>query len=144
MSFTFIDFKPYISEKDFRQITEDVVGENSAPIIDQVYAVAIQVIKDALYSRYDIDVIIPATGPIPWDTYPQVKRWAICLCLYYLHERIADRLVPERVLKNYDDTLEMLDKIADAKISISLPHLLTSEGELKSKFRWGSSPARTH
>lgn len=140
--FTFADFKPYIGEKDFRQITEDTIGENPTPIIDQVYLVAIATIKDALYSYYDNDAIFGTTTP-DWTLYPQVKRWAICLCIYYLYERVPDRLVPERVVKNYDDTLELIGKISDGKISINLPVITKPDGTKASKFRWGSNPKRT-
>lgn len=139
MALSLIDFKPYIQEKDLKQICEVIDLTNAQPLFDIVEATAKQVIKDHLYSMYDTTVIFNNLG-----TYAQVKRWLIVLCIYYLYERIPDKLVPERVVKNYDDTLEHLYKISDAKLSINLPHLTNEDASIKTKFRWGSVTKKSH
>jgi hypothetical protein len=74
-------------------------------------------------------------------------RWVKCLVLYYLYERIPDALVPERVIKNYDDTMEMLNKISDGKMNCTLAQLQESDtdgnAEPLTKTRWGSQPVRS-
>ena len=139
MALSFEDFKPYIQEKDLKQICEVADLADAQTLFDVVYTTAKTVVKDHLFSRYDTTVIFASD----LANYPQVKRWVIVLCIYYLYERIPDKLVPERVVKNYDDVMEMIDKVADAKLSIDLPKLLNEDTTPKTKFRWGSEPKKS-
>lgn len=135
------DYLVYIKDVRLQQMVED-----NEQIMEDAEDTAIAVVSDALYSRYDIDAIFAATGN---DRHRQVIRWVLNLTLYYLHERLPERLIPDRVLKNYDNTLQMLTDIEDGKKSTRLPELSetnedgTTGGSL-TKFRWGSRPARTH
>ena len=96
---------------------------------------------DALFSRYDVTAIFEKTGT---DRPKQVLRWAISLVLYFIYERVPDRVVPARVIKNYDDTLSYLLEIEDAKKSIDLPRVVNQTGDSPSKFRFGSEARLDH
>lgn len=130
------DYLPYITEKRLTQATS-----GNLSILSTIENTAIQVVKDALYPKYDIAQIFATVG----NARPtQVLRWCITLAIYYLYERIPDALVPERVQATYDETINMLSDIADGKKSTELPRALNSNNDVKTKIRWGSQPQRTH
>ncbi len=134
-----IDFSPFIKETRLVQMLD---GDTQA--LPLAVEIAIGVVNDALYSRYDTVTIFAKTGS---DRDKQVVRWVIVLSLYYLYERLPDKLVPERIVKNYDDTIALLTDIEDAKKSTNLPLLEnTNNGSVTpfTKFRWGSIAPRTH
>lgn len=132
--------KPYIRDARLQQLIDQDEG-----IVETAIEDAIIVCKDALYSRYNIDVIFANDAGA---TYKQARRWVIYLALYYIHERLPDKQVPDRVVKNYDDTLATLEAIEDAKKSTQLPlreDLSDTEGgNPPHKFRWGGNPEVTH
>lgn len=130
------DYKPFVRDNHLQMIIDaDSVA------LDNAELTAIQVVKDALYQWYDTGAIFGASGN---NRAPQVVRWCVCLSLYYLYERIPDKLVPDRVVKNYDDTLTMLRDISDRKVSLDLPVRENEDNEPETKFRWGSNTAREH
>ncbi len=130
------DYIPRITDVRLQQIIEQ-----DETILDQAEQSAIAIIKDALFTRYDVDAIFATTG----DSRPQqVLRWAISLILYFIYERVPDRTTPPRVIKNYDDDRAYLLEIEDGKKSVDLPRLLKDDGLPKSKFRWGSETRQEH
>jgi len=135
----------FVTKTDYKKFVRtnqlDMILEQDDSILDDAESTAIAMIQDALYSRFDIDTIFNATGD---DRAAQVVRWVCVLVLYFVYERIPDALVPERVVKNYNDVMNLLHDVADGKKSLNLPRLVDSEGEIKSKFRWGSETRRTH
>lgn len=131
------DYLPHIRDARLTQLID-----SDEDLLANVEDTAIAVVKDALYSRYDVDSIFEATGE---DRPAQVVRWVVCLASYYLHERLPGALIPERVMDRYKETLETLNAIADAKRSTNLPLLTAPEGRtVTSKFRWGSRTPRDH
>jgi len=139
MANTFIvrdDYLHRIQDKHLKMIVE----ENNN-FLEDAEVTAQSVITDALHTRYDCEVIFSKTGD---DRARSVVRWMINLVLYYIHERIPDKFVPERVVKNYDDTTFILFEIADGKKSVDLPRLKNDDDTPKTKFRWGSEVRRSH
>jgi hypothetical protein len=131
------DYAAFIKDTRLNQILD---AEPYA--LDEARAIAQSTVNDALYSRYDTAAIFAKVGTA---RDMQVVRWIITLSLYYLYERLPDKLVPERIIKNYDDTLYILTEIEDGKKSVALPVLLQSDAVTPiSKFRFGSNPKRTH
>jgi phage gp36-like protein len=53
----------------------------------------------------------------------QIINWCLDLALYFIYQRVADYEVPQKVIKNYDDTIETLEKVANGKLSVNLPPL---------------------
>jgi hypothetical protein len=130
------DYKPHIRDNRLEQLIDQ-----DDMILDQAEEDAIQIVKDALVATYDLDAIFSQTGA---DRKRNVLRWGLYLAVYFLYERIPDAMVPERVIKNYDDTREILHDIADGKRSVDLPKQTQASREPTTKFRWGALPPRTH
>lgn len=70
-------------------------------------------------------------------------RWMLSLSVYYLHNTVADTDIPERVAKNYDDVRREIEAVASGKMATDLMPL-QKDGKVKTRFRWGSSPKRSH
>lgn len=130
------DYLPYISEK---RLSLAIGGDTT--ILTAVENTAIQIIKDALYPKYDVETIFDTLGS---DRPAQILRWSIILSVYYLHERVPDGVIPERITAAYNETMDTLRDIADGKKSILLPRALDNDSNIKTKIRWGSETKRQH
>ncbi len=97
--------------------------------------------------RFEIAAEFEKSGT---DRNGSVMYYCKHICLYIIYERIDDDEVPERIVKNYDDTIETLRQIAKGKMSISIPLKLEDtdgdgEGDKKrTKFRWGGDAPRKY
>lgn len=136
----------YITDQDLKVRIQDKhldqIIERDSAILTTAESTAIAAVTDALYPYYDTDEIFDKVGE---DRDPSVVRWVISLIMYYIYERIPDKLVPERVVKNYDDTLFLLMEISDGKKSVDLPTVQDEEtGRTATKFRWGGISQRSH
>jgi len=129
------DYLPYIRDKILNQVIE-----STPAILDDAELTAISVVKDALHANYDVADIFARTGT---DRHPQVLRWCMTLVLYYLFERVPEAVTPQRIVNNYEATLETLASIEDAKKSVDLPRLVVDDIK-KTNFRWGSEKPRGH
>lgn len=134
------DYKVHLKSEHRDQILED---ETYTPeeILDEAESQAIAVIKDALKGTYDLDAIFDAVDD---DRPKNVLRWATTIVVYFLYERIPDDFVPDRVVKNYNDTMDLLDKIAEGERKVDLPILVDEDGNIKTRHRWGSEEKRSH
>lgn len=131
------DYLPHIRDARLTQLLD-----SDDELLSTVEDTAMAIVRDALYSRYDVDAIFDTTGA---DRPAQVVRWVVCLASYYMHERLPGALIPDRVMERYKETIATLDAIADAKRSTNLPLLDAPEGRsTTSKFRWGSRDPRNH
>ena len=90
---------------------------------------------------YDAAYELGRTGTFRDGT---LLSWCRYLCIYKLYERVPDEAVPERVVKNYDDTIAMLRRVADGRMNLDLQRKTAEDGGKKTKFQWGSasSPRR--
>jgi hypothetical protein len=71
-------------------------------------------------------------------------RWVVTLALYFLHQRLPDRLTPERVSKDYEMTIETLKELENGTKQTMLPRKTVQDGTTNTKFKWGSKAPRTH
>lgn len=126
------DYKAMMPEKRLNQ-----ASDSDPLILASVEAIAVQVVKDALYSKYDISTIFQAVGTA---RKPNVVRWVTVLCVYYLYERLPDIQVPSRITASYEEVVDVLDQISDGKRSVDLP----LKEPAYTKFRYGSLPPRSH
>jgi len=139
------DYKYQIRTERLDQILE-ATDEDEDALLEEAEDEAIAVIRDYLISKYDVDLIFSSSG----DSRPKnVLRWAKTLVIYYIYERIPDEMVPERVVKNYDDTLETLENIARGDMNVDLPKLSEQtppfgQSAPKTRRRMGSKPPRTN
>jgi len=135
----------YLTQSDYDRAIKDhrlqQIIEQDLTILDDASDTAEAIIRDYLNSRYDVDDVFSKTGS---NRHKQVVRWALMIALYIIYDRIEDALVPERIIKNYDDTLKHLERISDAKVEALLPRLQDADGDDITKFRWGSNTARSH
>lgn len=135
----------YITKQDLTvnirtyRINQIIDGDDT--IIENASMEAEAMIIDALTGKYDTTNIFNKTGA---GRDKNILSWAKYIVLYKIYERIPDENVPERVIKNYDDTFDFLMKIAEGRVSVSLPRIVDQKGEKKTKTRWGSVPKRTH
>lgn len=136
---TFIEKTDYKTQLRDQRLDQIIDQDNT--ILDEAEETAIQIVKDHLYQLYDTDTIFAATGSA---RKRNVLRWCICLSIYFLYERIPDSMVPERVIKNYDDTLEMLKRVAKGQPALDLPEKVNEDSEPLTRFRGGSEIRRSH
>lgn len=109
------DYYHKIKERHLLQIIED-----EPDILTDAEATAMAVIENKLFQRYDMDEVFAQVD----DARSRVVlRWLICLVLYYIYERIDDDLVPERIVKNYDDCINEIDEVSAGNQPVKLPLL---------------------
>lgn len=134
----------FITKEDYyaqiRETKLDQILQGNDALLDLAEGTAVQNVRDALVARYDVDVIFATTGA---DRPANVVRWCTTLALYYLWERVPDRLLPKRVGHNYEITIGALQEISDGKSSVELPPLIKDDGTPKTKFRWGGDYPRS-
>ncbi len=134
---TINDFTLKVSEEIRNQITDS----NDA-ILDDAELSAMAIIQDAFYQKYDLDIEFAKTDT---DRHQNLMRWMLNLCLYFIYERIPDNEVPERIVKNYNDTVEEIKLIEQGKRNTSLEKLIKEDNQRKeTNFRWGSNPKKIH
>lgn len=134
----------FITDNDYlvniRNNNLQMIIESNNQVLRDAESRAIAVVKDSLHSRYDTEEIFSQTDD---DRAQQVLWWCINLVTYYIYNRIPDSQVPQRVVKNYNDTLSYLMEVADGKKAVDLPRL-QDDDKPRTKFRWGSQKQKTH
>lgn len=110
-------------------------------LIDNAEVQAIGVVKDMLSGLYDIDSELIKTNT---DRHANLRNWLVSLSVYYLYAHIPDNEVPQRTVKDYDDTLSLLTKIAQGKIGSSLTPVNKDDGSAVRVVRYGFDEKRSH
>lgn len=139
----------YIKIEDYKsQITAellDIVTEAEASLLKQADKFATDTIDGYIGHRYDLSTEYAKTE---YDRNYQVLTWAIYLSLYNLFHRVADTRVPEKVIKDYDDTIEELKQIGSGKVNVNLELKIITDNEgvdsVNNLRRIGSEPRRSH
>lgn len=122
----------------------DNTQEGTPDVFGQAALEAQSLVRDYLI-RYDMDAELAKTGV---DRHASIIFYLKNICLYILYERIEDDQVPERIIKNYNDTIETLREIAQGKLPLSLPlKEVDTDGDglpdqKQTRFRWGGEPLR--
>lgn len=134
---TATDFNMKVSSDILNQITQT---DNT--ILDDAEKQAIGIINDNLSSNFDIDTEIAKTDN---ERHDNLLRWMLNLTLYFIYERVPDDQVPERVVKNFDDTITEIEMIARGKKNTTLARVIDEEtSEIRTTFRYGSNAKRDH
>lgn len=97
-------------------------------------------IMSSLAQRYNMQAEFSRTGVARNQT---LVRWMLSLSVYFLHNTVADTDIPERVAKNYDDVRKEIGAVASGNMATDLLPV-RNDGKIKTRFRWGSSPKRSH
>lgn len=98
-------------------------------------------ISDKLSKRFDIESEIQNKGDV---RNPTLVRWMTVLAIYYLYQSIPDDEIPERVIKNYDDVIKEMQRVASGKDNTNLSSITDSDGNSSTVFQWSSQKRRTH
>lgn len=116
----------YVTQDDYKtRISSDLLAKiasdtNITP--DKFFSDASKVAEDTIASYagvlYDI---APEFIKTAQDRNYLLVKWALNIATYELYQRIDDEQVPEKVIKNYDDTIEDLEKLATGKFPLALP-----------------------
>ena len=119
--------------------------DDTPDVFGQAALEAQSIVRDYLF-RYAIDDELQKSGT---DRHASIIFYLKNICLYILYERIEDDNVPQRIVKNYNDTIATLQEIGQGKSPISLPAKkedTDGDGipEKKTKFRWGGEPLREY
>jgi phage gp36-like protein len=135
----------YIQTKDYiTRITTSKLSlmiEKDNTVIADADKFACDIIKGYLGRLYMIDDEFAKTGVA--RNY-QLLNWGLNIALYTLYQRTADEDVPEKVIKNFDDTISELADLSKGKTAINLDRVTDAEGESKRMRRMGSRTPRTH
>ncbi len=134
---TVADFLLKVPEYIRNQITD---ADDS--ILDDAELHATAIIQDAFFDKYDMNAEFMLTGT---DRHKNLLRWMLNLALYFIYERIPSDQVPERIVKNYDDTMQEIKLIEQGKRNTSLTKLIREDTlRAETNFRWGSSEKRNN
>lgn len=135
----------YLVQNDYKTMLRDErltqIVEGNSTLLADCSDEAQAKVTDSLNALYNCEEIFSKTGN---QRHKNVLRWMKVIALYFLYCRVEDDLVPERVVKDYNDTLQTLERIEDGKVNAELPRRENSAGETKTKFRWGSNKKREH
>ncbi len=115
------------------------ITDNNDDNLDKAEKSAIGSINDMLSGYYNINAELAKSGD---NRHSNLLKWMINLALYFVYSRIPDDEIPERVIKDYDDTMKTLEKIATGKTPTTL-QAVTVDGEKKRVFRMGSKKVRS-
>ena len=135
----------FITTEDLRtrlseRIISLLIGDDYS-IIDNAVEEAIGVISDRLSQKYSLATEFGNTGD---GRNKSLLRWTLAITLYTLYARIPDEEVPERIIKDYDDTLRELELLQKGTIGCALTLKTDTDGETISRIRMGSNEPRSH
>ena len=139
------DYLSRVQTDVFNMVLESAQG-NETQILTDASKTAEDIIRTHTGHLYDIDVELAKAGTT--RNY-QVLSWAISIALYMIYQRIDDVDVPEKVIKNYDDTIEELKDVSKARVPLNLPAIQAGEDVPENTqgvgiIRMGSAKPRTH
>ncbi len=135
----------FLTKNDFYiKLNPDILNNLTGgddTILDKIENQAIAYVKDILGDKFLID---DELGKTDTQRNTSLIRWLLNLCLYYLYERTADLQIPDTIFKNYQDTINELERIVQGKLRTTLTPKILEDGNHKTFFRWGSNPKRGH
>ena len=116
------DYKSRISTELLNLILTRIIdgedGVDEVQILTDISKTAVDIITGYSEKLYDIAPEWSKTGVT--RNY-QILNWAISIALYQLYQRIEDYDVPQKAIKNYDDTIDTLERLSTGKFNINLP-----------------------
>ncbi len=112
----------YLVEQDLESSIRNtrlshLLDDASGNVFNQAALESQSIVRDYLF-RYAID---DEFQKIEDARHASIIFYLKNICLYIIYERIEDDDVPERIIKNYNDTIETLREIAQGKLPLSLP-----------------------
>jgi hypothetical protein len=129
------DLELHLGEDILEQISSDNLS-----LLEHAEDMAIGIVSDTLSGMYDLDAALNQSGT---QRHKSLLMWLLCLTAYQLYRQIPDNAVPERIIKEYDDTMKVLASIGRGKTPTTLPPI-TANGNTRRVFRMGSNLQRGH
>lgn len=108
----------------------DYAGRISASLLDiLIDENPLQILKD---SSKEAEDIIASMAGVLYDIAPEFEKndatrnyyilnLAKSIALYFIYQRADDEEIPPKVIKNYDDAMDDLEKISIGKKAIDMP-----------------------
>lgn len=132
--------KTDIEQRLTANILTQITGDDDS-LLDNAEATAIGTVTDMLSEMYNLEIELAKTAQ---ERHTNLKTWLVSLSAYNLYAHIPDNEVPERILKDYDDTLNILTKIAQGKLPTTLTPIENEDGTTKRVVRYGFGTKRNH
>ncbi len=140
MNTTFLTRDDYPAKIDISLMDQITGGDDT--ILDTTEADAASVIIDRIGTKYKVADELTKSGA---GRNRSLVRWMLNISVYFLYGRVPDNDIPERVTKDYDDTLRDLEKIASGKLSCTIDRIMdTATGTVITRIRMGSNAPRSH
>lgn len=141
---TFISYSDYKSQITDNRINQLINHDQS--ILDDAELFATAKLQDALSPLHEIDSELAKQGSARNRT---LVWYAICIAVYIIYNRVPEDMVPERVVKNYNDVLNDLEAIERGDKSINIARKkedLDGDGipDSISRRRFGYDKRRSH
>lgn len=96
---------------------------------------------DRLREKFNIEAELIRTG----DNRNRILvRWLASLSVYYLYQCVPDDEIPERVIKNFNDAVDEIGRVASGRDACTLERKTDSTGRAKTSFVYSSNKRRTH
>lgn len=135
----------FISKTDYKgwidaDLIDQITGGDDTNL-DGPEEIAAQMIRDKTYGKYDIDAEFAKTGT---NRNRTLIRWMLSIAVYFIYHDISDDDIPARVIKDYDDCVAELEKIASGKGSVDFERLTNTEGVSVTTFQYGCDQVRSH
>lgn len=116
----------YIQKADYKnRIDTDLLnlviseGNNNG---DDVLATVSQIAENTIDTTAGVLYDLSAEfGKIGAARNYLILSWALSIALYEIYQRIPDESVPEKVIKNYEDTYDNLEQCSKGKFPLKLP-----------------------
>ena len=135
----------FLNKDDYyRKLDESIINQitgGNDDLLDNAETTAAGIITDMLSGNYNIAAELAKSGS---SSHENLMLWMLNLSAYLIYDRIPDNEIPERVIKDFDDTMDTLQKIAIGRTPTTLTPVTDESGKSKRVFRMGSKPARGH
>lgn len=144
----------YLSKDDIQSALRDETlaqlldnsDDNSEDVFPKAVKEACALVMDHTI-KYEIEAELQKQGD---ERHGSIIFHAKNIVIYILYQRVPDDQVPERVVKDYNDTMAALIAISKNKTPLSLPvKKVDTDGDgipdrVKTKFRFGGESARKY
>lgn len=148
----------YIQKTDYigritMSLLDILLAEDSTGILDAASKEAEDIIASMAGVLYDIAPELSETGNAR-NGY--ILGLAKSIGLYFIYQRADDEEIPQKVIKNYDDAMNDLERISTGKKALALPAKPGDDGASTGEgdegvattgtglYRIGSQKKRTH
>ncbi len=113
-----IDYKSRISTTLLDMMLKDALADTGEDLLEAADKTATDTISNFVGVLYDLSGEFDKAGT---DRNYLLLKWAKDIGTYELFQRIDDEEIPEKVLKNYNDCLDDLEKVSIGKMNLNLP-----------------------